>query len=208
MTNPNEPAATAKRPPWTPERLAAVTAWLDRLLVLLVLLLTFFLGSFAATNSDLWRHLAAGRLIAHGQYTFGTDPFAYTTANVRWVNHSWLWDWLQYLLAGAGGGAEPAFGGAALVLVKALALTALAAVLLLIRRPGPGLWIPAVCVALAVVVMSPYFQLQPGYVSLLFLGLTLYLLTRDRGGEGARAVPGPAGGSTRGPPPAPSTPAP
>jgi hypothetical protein len=176
-----------------PERLPTRLVWLDRVLVVLVLLLTFFLASFAASNSDLWRHLAAGRLIAHGQLRFGTDPFAYTTADVRWVNHAWLWDLVQYLVCGAGDGEVLAFGGAPLVLIKALALTALAAVLLLSCRPAHSLWIAAACVALAVVAMSPFFLLQPRYVSLVFLGVTIYLLTRsarEKSGGPAPAVLG------------------
>src|SRR4051812_17355973 len=91
---PPAPAETPAPPPpeprikLTPERLARETARIDVILVGLVLLLTFFLGSFAATNSDFWMHLATGRLLARGEYHFGTDPFSYTTEGVRWVNHS------------------------------------------------------------------------------------------------------------------------
>src|SRR5690348_12286356 len=53
----------------------------DRLLALLVVILAFLTASFLAHNSDLWFHLATGRLLAHGQFSFGTDPFAYTTQN-------------------------------------------------------------------------------------------------------------------------------
>ena len=41
-------------------------AWLDGALWVLVLVLAFLLGSFAATNSDLWMHLALGRDLLSG----------------------------------------------------------------------------------------------------------------------------------------------
>src|SRR5436189_3343627 len=68
-----------------------------------VLLLAFFLGSFAATNSDLWAHLAAGRLVAGGRLPTAADPFA-ADDGATWVNHAWLFDTLLYLLYQAGGG--------------------------------------------------------------------------------------------------------
>src|SRR4051812_2062435 len=98
----------------SPERVRAERTRLDRVLVGAVLLLAFFLASFAATNSDLWMHLAAGRLIARGQYPFGADPFAYTTEGVRWVNSAWLSDLGLYSLAQTLGGPDTERGGAAL----------------------------------------------------------------------------------------------
>jgi hypothetical protein len=185
---PPEPASIPVPPPpappqpkrLTPQRVAAEMTRLDRVLVVVVLVLSFFLGSFTANNSDLWMHLATGRLIAHGQYSFGPDPFAFTTEHVRWVNHSWLFDLVLYLLSGARDGLDLAWGGAVLVAFKAVLVTALAAVLLATRRPGQSLWIPAVCVALAVVAMSPRLLLQPTCVSFLFLGLTLFCLAREK----------------------------
>ena len=45
---------------------------LDGVLAVLILTLGGFLASFAAVNSDLWTHLAAGRLVAHGKFPFWT----------------------------------------------------------------------------------------------------------------------------------------
>ena len=64
-------------------------------------------------------YLATGRLLAHGEYTFGADPFAYTTEQVYWANHAWLYDlglYRLYLLA----------GGTGLVIAKALLIAVLA----------------------------------------------------------------------------------
>src|SRR5262249_8278573 len=51
---------------------------LDGALAAVVLLLAFAVALFPARNSDLLMNLAAGRLLAQGQYHFGVDPFAFT----------------------------------------------------------------------------------------------------------------------------------
>jgi hypothetical protein len=176
---PPPPAAPDWRTPV--EQLAAEVARLDRFLVVVVLVLAFLLASFPVRNSDFWMHLAVGRLIAQGQYTFGVDPFSYTST-VYWANHAWLYDLILYGLATLGGGLEGA-GGTLLVVAKALLVTALAWVMLRISRPGQSLWAPAACTGLALITLSPRLLLQPTVVSFFFLGLTLYLLTLRRQGD-------------------------
>jgi tetratricopeptide (TPR) repeat protein len=67
------------------------------------------------------------------------------------------------------------------VVLKALLIAALAEVLLRVsRRPGQRLWLPAVCTALAILVLSPRLVMQPTCVSFLFLGLTLWVLRYPR----------------------------
>jgi hypothetical protein len=89
-----EQAATLKR--LAAERQARLIRVLEWAMIPLVLALGFLLGSFAVRNSDFWMHLATGRLIAHGAFTFGQDPFAFGTEGRYWVNHSWLYDWVLY----------------------------------------------------------------------------------------------------------------
>jgi hypothetical protein len=146
----------------------------DRLLAVLVVILAFLAASFVARNSDLWFHLATGRLIAHGEFTFGTDPFAYTTEQVYWANHSWLFDLGSYVLYGL-------LGGAGLVVLKALLVAALAVLLLGMRRPGSPLLLPVIGTTLAILATSPRLHLQPACLSYLFLGLTLWLLWKQHG---------------------------
>src|SRR4051812_25725348 len=114
-------------PPSPPRRL-------DALLAVLVVAFACLAASFPARNSDFWRHLAAGRLLAHGEYTFGVDPFAYTTAGVYWANHAWLFDLALYL-------GFLALGGAGLVALKACGVAVLAGLMLRQSRPprqAPG----------------------------------------------------------------------
>src|SRR5947207_114457 len=94
-----QPAATS---PAVPRRLPLKGLFLT----ILVLILAFLAASFLARNSDLWFHLATGRLLAQGQFAFGTDPFAYTTEKVYWAHHAWLFDrglYGLYRLAGGTG---------------------------------------------------------------------------------------------------------
>jgi hypothetical protein len=166
-------AATETKPPRrpVPEVLAGRVRVLDRVLVGFVLVLAFFLGTFMISNTDVWMHLESGKRISNGDATLGVDPFSYTTANVTWVNHSWLFDTLVY-------GLYEAAGPVGLVVFRSLILSVLALVLLRIREPGQSLWLPAVCTTLALLAVSTRLLLQPMIVSYLFFGLTLYLIHR------------------------------
>jgi pSer/pThr/pTyr-binding forkhead associated (FHA) protein len=151
---------------------------LDGLLAALVVVLAFLAASFAVRNGDFWFHLATGRLLAQGQFTFGVDPFAYTTQGVYWTHHAWLFDRLLYALYGW-------VGGAGLVLTKALLVAALAWLLIRSRRPGGSGWLPTACTALAVLAMSPFLLLRPACVSYVFLGLSFLLLAQPHADESA-----------------------
>ncbi|HLJ93014.1 MAG TPA: hypothetical protein VKU02_07465 [Gemmataceae bacterium] len=166
----------------SPEQLAAEIARQDRVLVLVVLALAFLLASVAVRNSDFWMHLATGRLLAHGEYHFGVDPFSYTSTDY-WANHAWFFDLILYVLTSLAGGPESEPAGIVLVVLKALLVTLLAWIMVRTRRPGRSQWIPAVCAGLALVAMSPRLLLQPTLISLLFLSLTLYILQKPRHSE-------------------------
>lgn len=165
------PAATAPAPPesatW-PEWFAAV----DLALAVLVFAAAFLTASFAARNSDVWLHLAAGRNIAHGQLALGTDPFSYSGADRPWVQSSWLFDVLLYALYSLD------IGGAVAVGVKAACVAAAFGLLFLLRRPGFALWPWAVAALLGVLAAAPLTTLRPISVSMLFLAATFVLLYR------------------------------
>jgi hypothetical protein len=145
---------------------------LDALLALIVVAFAFLTASFAARNSDYWLHLATGRALASGNYHFGTDPFNHTTEGIRWVNHSWSFDWALYQL-------QRAVGDTGIMILKACGIALLAVLMLGIRRRDQGLWLPALFTALALLVMSPRLLLQPVLVSLVFLALTLFVVSRS-----------------------------
>jgi tetratricopeptide (TPR) repeat protein len=146
---------------------------LDILLAVLVLVLAFLAGSFAVRNGDFWFHLATGRLLAQGQFTFGVDPFAYTTSQAYWTNHAWLFDLSLY-------GLSRLIGDAGLVVLKALLVTALAWLLLRLPPPNERGWLSAACTALVVLAISPRLLLQPICLSFFFFGLSLWLLVKPQ----------------------------
>jgi tetratricopeptide (TPR) repeat protein len=177
---PLPPLPAGPRERTTPEQLARETGRLDRVLTVLVLGLAVVVSAAAIRNSDFWMHLATGRLLAHGEYTLGVDPYSYMSGGNYWVNASWLFDLVVYGLTQLGGGPEAAAGGAVLAIFKALLILAITWLMLQIRRPGQSLWAPAACTALALVAMSPRLILQPTLVSVLFVVLTLFILQRPR----------------------------
>lgn len=144
---------------------------LDGLLVAAVLTLAFLLASFTARNADIWGNLAVGRMVAHGHYVFGIDPFSALDPAPVWINPAWLTGLLLYSLYHLA-------GGPALVVLKAALVTVLAAVLVLTSRRCGRLWLPVVGTTLAVLAASPRFFLQPPVVSFLLLGVLAYMLHR------------------------------
>src|SRR5207244_2430313 len=133
----------------------------------IVLVLAGLTAATAVRNSDFWLHLASGQHLIQSGFQFD-EPFLHTTAGTRWVNHSWLFDVALFEI-------HRTLGDLWLVPLKAWLIAAVAGVMLAVRR-GRGLLIPAVCTALAVLVMSPRLPLQPGLLSLLFLALTVFVL--------------------------------
>lgn len=181
---PPTPATEADKggPELSLEEFTRTRGYLDVVLVALVLAFAFLTASFPAANGDFFRQLATGRLIAQGQYHFGVDPFTFSAAGDYWVNHSWLFALLVYGLYQL-----PGIGGAAVIVFKALCVTALAEVMLRTgRRAGQSLWISAVCTVLALLAASIRFYMRSDFLSFLFLAVTLWLLTATRRGSDKR----------------------
>ena len=168
-----------KAPPREAAHFAALLLRWDFAVAGLALVLVAFLSLFHIGNSDLWMHLATGKLLAGGGYTHGQDPFAFNTTGTIWVNHSWLYDWLIYTLFNV-------FGGSSLVILKGIIGVGLAIVLFRTAAPSYANWFTAIaCASLAMLVVSSRFFVQPTMFSLLFLGITLWML---ESGESSRRL--------------------
>ncbi len=155
-------ASTAETPPprpapepWTPERVTAWNRYLDRYVAGGVLLLVLLAAIHPIEHTSLWVDLRAGELVAKsGPPT--TDPFSYTEAGKPWANISWLFqavNWQVYHLGETVFRANPerAEHAAAgfVIALNALVILAASAVLLSVRRRGPGLWWASLCVLVA-----------------------------------------------------------
>ena len=83
----------------TPEIMAAENHRIDLVLVVGALVFAFFLGSYTDTGPDTFTRLRTGQLI---DQTFPdvprTDTLTYTAEGRPWINPSWLFDWLTYLV--------------------------------------------------------------------------------------------------------------
>ena len=184
-SDPMSPPPAAETPPsdppldWAPSP-QAVTGTLrtirafeffDLLLVVGVILLGFAAASFAVKNPDFWLHLGTGKLLTGGGYSFGTDPFGATTHDRYWTNHSWLFDWGLFKLFDSA-------GGRTLVLIKAAAFGGLVLLLLSTLRKGSSKWIGVVCMGLMVLACAPRLVLNSMFISILFQGLTVFLLLK------------------------------
>jgi hypothetical protein len=177
---PTAPLAQPPGPEASPPRPAPRPGAFDAFFAVLVCALAFLLASTPARNSDLWLHLASGRLLFQGQLPWGTDPFASTTAGVLWVNPSWLSDAVLY-------GMHQLGGGRALVLAKAVLVTVLAGLFFCFHRRGTRMGLLALAAGSAVLALGPWLLLQPALLSLLGVVLTLWLLERPALVEEARA---------------------
>jgi hypothetical protein len=160
------------RPRVSPEKLRRRLGILEGIIAVLLLVFAFECAAFRASNSDVFLHLAAGRLVAEGQLSHAGDPFTFSSDR-PWVHHSWLTDAVAYQIYQIAG------GDAILVGLKA-GLAVLLAILMLAtaRQPDRLGWVPVVCVFLAILTISPHLFLRPTIVSFVLLALTLYLLTR------------------------------
>lgn len=165
---PGDASATPLAPsrPHQPDAPAATALPLPPLWTLLVAALAFLLASSAATNSDLWMHLARGRLLAHGDFSLATDP--------QFVpglppSHAWLYDLVCY-------GIYATLGELGLMIAKALLVAVLAVVLLRFSRSSGAWWVAALGTALALLAMGIRLPLRPVTVSYLFMTLALVLV--------------------------------
>jgi hypothetical protein len=153
----SEPANTA-----APAIMARRLFRYDMVLLALVLVLAFFLGSFVASNTEVFLHLGLGS-------PWGSEE------DRSVVHHAWLPSLvLQTIYQPFTDTAK--LGGEMAVVLKALVVVLIAFVLCLIHRRGEGWLLPVVCTGLAVLVMSPRLLLQPVVLSLLFLAITFFIL--------------------------------
>jgi tetratricopeptide (TPR) repeat protein len=163
-----QPSDSPHTEPTTAHQRALPRAWILPPL----LLLAFLLASVPETRSEVWRRLATGRALLAGDYAFGVDPFAYTTADRYWVNHSWLSDlalFVGYQVAGNHLVVLGALGAAAVVGLMSLAADT--------RRGNATPWL---AMAVGAVALAPYFSLSSSMASYALFAFTTWFLLGSR----------------------------
>jgi tetratricopeptide (TPR) repeat protein len=135
----------------------------------LVALLGILLASFPARNTDIWYHLARGKLLAQGQSLIELPPELAAVSSD--VDQGWLFDVVSY-------GLFTAFGGVGLAAFKAVLIGLLALLLLRLCQLSAGIWLAIFCTVLALLAMSSRLLLQPATLSYLLLALALWCCHR------------------------------
>lgn len=173
----NSPASSAEVEPefeLTPEIMRRENQRNDLILALAAVVFAFFLGSFQETMPDIWLRLRSGQLISQTLPDVPrTDTLTYTAAGRPWVNPSWLFDYVIYLI-------HETMGDRVLVVLKALVGALAATLILSVRYPGPTLWWSSLCVLPALVAMSLRFNLGPEIVEMALLAAFLLLWFQAR----------------------------
>ena len=194
----------AEPEPLTPERVSEWNAYYDVYVKWAALIFVFMVSCNYVTDSHVWLHLKAGRLISRQSAPLTTDTFSYTEAGRPWFNIPWVFQWFHSILyefvygvvpvnpadptANLANAEQIAIG--TLIVFDALIRLLTAWVILRIRHRGPGAWWSAVCVTLALgVVYQPILGLMMGGIAgpafvapptwgLLFFAIELLILFR------------------------------
>lgn len=157
-----EPLSSPQRAlPWLWHLAAAVSFWLLQFKVNL--------------NSDLWFHLAAGRLIWQEKAIPAVDAWSFTAAGRPWQNHEWLADVFFYLWS-------QAFGVDSLVIWQWLVVGIAYLLLFRLLQRITGSYVVAWLLSmLALAVGTPFYEIRPHlWTVLAFVLLILWTWERER----------------------------
>jgi hypothetical protein len=131
------------------------------------------------SNTDVWWHLALGRLITTSGIP-AHEPFSFLPAAHVWVGQQWLYEVTLAGLVGAGGAglASLVMGLAAVAAVVLAALSAPRAA----RISGPWL---ALAMVITGVVLNSVAGVSSGVISVLGVAIVLFVISRWRDGSTA-----------------------
>lgn len=132
----------------------------------------------SVADTDLWGHLRFGLDTLDAGAVVQSDPYAYTSEGVPWINHEWLAEVL-FALAWTGGGV------AGLVLLKAFTGAATLALLCrpLVARGVPPARIALVLGLLCTPLLVPFFAMvRPQIFTFLLYAAVLLIIRRAEEG--------------------------
>jgi hypothetical protein len=128
-------------------------------------------------DTDVWWHLALGRLItAHG--IPAQEPFSFLSAANPWVGQQWLFEVMLAGLVGAGG------AGLASIVMGVVAVLALIMAALSVPRGErvPGIWL-AFAIVLSGAVMAEVIGVRGQVLSVFGVAVVLFVIARWREGS-------------------------
>jgi tetratricopeptide (TPR) repeat protein len=168
--------------PLTPELVEDEAIRNDFVMRWAVVGLAVLLGCSQISETKSLIHIRTGEYIAaHGFLPPKTDVFAYTRADQPWVNLSWLFDLVAAGVHGLG-------GGLALSVFQALVAVGIFSLLVHTSRPGIRTWWGSICAALALLASFRQFTIQPEIITLLGVGVTMWLMVRTQEGSSSAGV--------------------
>lgn len=138
-------------------------------------------GFTVMLNSDLWFHLAAGRLILESRAVPLVDSWSFTAAGQPWHNHEWLSDIIYHAWAQAFGVDSLVYWQWGLIVATFLLLFRILA-----RLSGSFPW-SFLLTGFAALVAAPFFDIRPHLYSLLFYAVLLQQMLLRR--SPSRALP-------------------
>ena len=131
------------------------------------------------TNTDVWWHLALGRLITTSGIPVH-EPFSFIPAAHAWVGQQWLYEVTLAGLVGAGGA-----GLASLVMgLAAVAAVVLAALSVPRSARVSGPWL-AISMVITGLVLNSVAGVTSGVISMLGVAIVLFVISRWREGRTA-----------------------
>ena len=168
------PAETEPEPPLAADDVAEEVRRNDAVLLWAAGLMAAVFACTTIADTRVLVHVKTGlSQAANGFLPPGKDVFSATAFDRPWVNLNWLFDLLVAGLHAVG-------GFTALTIFQAVAAVGVVLLILACRRSEVPSWWAASIAVLAGVAMTPHFESRPVLVTLLGLGVTLWLLTRYR----------------------------
>lgn len=158
--------------PLTPEMVEDESIRGDFVIKWAAILLAVLFGCTLIVESPVLTRIKTGQYLqSHGFLPPAKDVFTYTATGHAWTNLSWLFDLCLSLVYGIA-------GFYSVSVFKALLAGVAFGFVAHTSRPGLSTWWGSICVALAVLTCQPRFTAQPEIITLLGVGLSLWILHR------------------------------
>jgi hypothetical protein len=149
---------------------ADLATWLDRGIVLAVILACGVALSLNVADPDLWGHIQYGRdALAHGLSS--TTTYSYVARGYPWINHEILAEIALATIADSSG------GSGLLMLKCVLGVAIVGTMLFRARRQGAGLISACVWTLLIAITLGNHWSLRPQLVSYVCFASLLALLS-------------------------------